>query len=153
MSSTTINEADLWCWLLKWATSMKEVSLVPATEVGRDSKRNPIFSVDCLSGPNPLMHGLLRRARPTRAASYLKFIFIFLWILFSILFDGFCLNLFFNFIWVLFSMSFSILFDEYHLNFFNFVWILFSTLFSISFESLLLFSISFSIHSNTRQDK
>jgi hypothetical protein len=52
---------------------MKEVSLVPATEVGRDSKRNPIFSVDCLSGPNPLMHGLLRRAQPTRAASYLKF--------------------------------------------------------------------------------
>jgi hypothetical protein len=66
--------------------------------VGRYHKRCPVFSVSYLSGSNALMHGLLRRARPTHEASYLKFVFNLILnlvlILFSISIDffQFCLN-------------------------------------------------------------
>jgi hypothetical protein len=90
-------------------------------------KRSPVFSVSYLSGPVPLMHGLLRRVRPTRVASYLKFVF----------------NFILNFVWWIsfefFSISIEFYFQcrfqfcfQFHLM--NFVWFFFNFVFNVIFN-------------------
>jgi hypothetical protein len=101
-------------------------------------KRNPVFSVDWLSKPVPLMQDLLRRTPPTRPARYLKFLLHFVWIMFSILFDfvNFVFNAFFQFCLIFFQFCLNFVLNVI-LNFiFKFIWILFSISFLISFVKI-----------------